>query len=239
MALRYLVVNSKVKHSATVIFLHGLGDSGAGWEPIAKMLQRDTGLGHIKWVLPHAPTMPITLNSGMQMPAWYDITSLGNLSKDQDERGMLESARKINELITKEIDDGLESTRIVLGGFSQGGAMTLLTGLTTERKLGGLAVLSGYLPLADKMKAMMSAHARTMPIFMAHGDADPVVAIKNGQDSVTLMRSRLGFNEITTQEIAGPGLRFEVYAGLGHSAAPEELEHMTAWLKAVIPEKIE
>lgn len=86
--------------------------------------------------------------------ARYDITSLGNLSKEQDEKGMLESARRINELITKEIDDGLESTRIVLGGFSQGAAMTLLTGLTTERKLGGLAVLSGYLPLADKMKAV-------------------------------------------------------------------------------------
>ncbi|GJJ07254.1 hypothetical protein Clacol_001454 [Clathrus columnatus] len=236
MALRYLVVKPRIQHTATVIFMHGLGDTGAGWEPVANMLQRDPNLGHIKWVLPHAPEKPVTLNGGMRMPAWYDIYSLGNLSKEQDEKGMLESVRKINELISKEIDDGLEASRIILGGFSQGGAMTLLTGLTTERRLGGLVVMSGYLPLADKIKAMITDHAKKLPIFMAHGDADPVVAFENAKATVNILNS-LGFVDVAPEKVAGPGIRFEVYSGLGHSADPTELKHLTAWLQTAIPDK--
>ncbi|KAF8514807.1 Phospholipase/carboxylesterase [Hysterangium stoloniferum] len=237
--LKYLVVSPRVKHSATVIFLHGLGDSGAGWEPVARMLQADAGLGHVKWVLPHARMSPVTLNGGMKMPSWYDIYSLTEWDRGEDERGLLESARSINEIITSELDDDVEASRIVLGGFSQGGAMSLLAGLTTERKLAGLIAMSSYLPLNGKMKSMMSDHAKKLPIFMAHGTADPVVAFEHGQNSYLYMKDVLGFPVVETGKTAGVGIRFEQYEGMGHSADPRELKHLTEWLKDVIPPQAE
>ncbi|KAF8592689.1 Phospholipase/carboxylesterase [Ramaria rubella] len=238
--LKFLTLQPILKHSATVIFLHGLGDTGDGWEPVARMLQRDASLGHIKWVLPHARVNPVTINFGMEMPSWYDILSLTDLNaRAEDEAGLLSSARSINELITSEIDASPEvgASRIVLGGFSQGGAMALLTGLTTERHLAGLVALSSYLPLREKMKSMMTDHAKKLPIFMGHGSADPVVAFKYGRGSYIYLKEQLGFSTVESSKIASPGIRFEQYDGLGHSADPKELEHLGAWLKAVVPQE--
>ncbi|KIJ37418.1 hypothetical protein M422DRAFT_33751 [Sphaerobolus stellatus SS14] len=236
--LKFLVVPPKAKHTATVIFLHGLGDSGAGWEPVARFLQQKQGLSHVKWVLPHARMNSVTMNFGMQMPSWYDIYSLGDIGeRKEDEKGMLESVRSINEIITAEVDAGVPASRIVLGGFSQGGAMTLLTGLTTEYKLGGLAVLSSYLPMREKMKSMLTDHARSLPIFMAHGTADEVVAFKYGERSFHYLRDQLKFPAVEPGKVAGVGVRFEKYEDLGHSADPEELKDLGEWLKGVITEE--
>ncbi|KAF8504225.1 Phospholipase/carboxylesterase/thioesterase [Gautieria morchelliformis] len=237
--LKYLVVPPKVKHTATVIFLHGLGDSGAGWQPVAQMLQQDPALGHIKWVLPHAPPKHITLNLGMEMPAWYDIKSLTNIdTREEDQAGMLSTARSVNEIITSEIDalPDVSASRIVLGGFSQGAAMTLFTGLTTERKLGGLVALSSYLPVRDRLKSMLSEHVKKLPIFMGHGTADPMVALRFGKGSADYLKDQLGFLTVDSSQIAGPGVRFEQYERMGHSTSPEELDHLGAWLKVVLPQ---
>ena len=170
-ALQSITIPATAKHTATVIFLHGLGDSGAGWAPVARLLSRNPNLQHIKWVLPHAPVQRVTLNMGMSMPSWFDIATLtfnnpagdasaaaaagirGDRLEDQD--GILNSAMAVGRLIAKEVDDeGIEAKRILLGGFSQGAALGLVTGLTSERRLAGLVCLSGWLPMSTKMKAV-------------------------------------------------------------------------------------
>lgn len=167
--LQSIVVPPTAKHTATVIFLHGLGDSGAGWAPVARLLSQNPKLTHINWILPHAPVQRVTLNMGMQMPSWFDIASLdadltGGLVDDrirpdraEDQEGMLSSAMAVGGIVTKEVDAGIDSKRIVIGGFSQGAALSLLTGLTSERRLGGLVSLSGWLPLSGKMKSVSAS----------------------------------------------------------------------------------
>ncbi|KAJ1927906.1 hypothetical protein EC988_010201, partial [Linderina pennispora] len=148
-ALTSVVLKARAQHTASVIFLHGLGDSGHGWAPVAQILSRT--LPHVKFILPNAPESPVTLNFGMSMPSWYDIRSLERVTKDEDEAGMRESMIKVNKIISDEVAAGISPERIVLGGFSQGGAMTLFTGLQSELKLGGLIVLSAYLPIRDRI----------------------------------------------------------------------------------------
>jgi predicted esterase len=147
--LPVITVPSVAKHTATVIFLHGLGDSGAGWSDVGKMFNRTHP--HIKWIFPHAPAIKITVNGGMKMPGWYDIVSLDRIEAKQDKLGLSNSRDQINELLEHEISLGIPSSKIVLGGFSQGAAMSLLTGLSCQWKLGGIVALSGYLPLGDEI----------------------------------------------------------------------------------------
>ncbi|KAL1734394.1 Phospholipase/Carboxylesterase-domain-containing protein [Schizophyllum commune] len=226
--LKTLVVNATAKHTATVLFVHGLGDSGYGWEPVAQMLGREKSLAHVKWILPHAPEQPVSANGGMVMPSWFDIRTF-SLNSDEDEPGMLRTTHLLNQLITAEVDSGIPPANIVLGGFSQGGAMTLLTGLTTERKLAGLAVLSGWLPLAGKVEAMVSDHARKVPIFWGHGTDDPIVRFEYCQRSVAFLKSELKFAE-------GPdALSLNVYPGMQHATCNQELIALKAWLEKVLP----
>jgi len=230
--LKFLTVTPATKHTATVIFVHGLGDSGWGWEPVAKMIKKDPALDHIKWVLPHAFRKSITANNGMVMPAWFDIKSFDTQSAE-DEDGMLESSEKIKSLIMAEIASGTPSDRIVLGGFSQGGAMTLLTGTTLANKLGGLVVMSGWLPIREKVKAMVSEHAKTLPIFWGHGDEDPLVNIKRATNSRDFLKSDLSISD--SSDVGSPGLSFNVYKGMGHAAEVQELEDLKRWLAKTVP----
>jgi len=229
--LKFLSIPAISKtHTATVIFIHGLGDTGDGWQPAAEMLGRNPALSHIKWILPHAPRQRVTLNMGMMMPSWYDIYSLADddlANREEDEKGLLASRSALNELITEEVESGTPPERIVLGGFSQGGVMTLLTGLTSERKLAGLAVLSGYLPLAQKIKSMMSGHALSLPIFWGHGNDDPLIPYKVAESSVDVLKERLGFPD--------KAIELRKYYGLGHSADAKELGDLANWLKTVLP----
>lgn len=153
--LKFLTVPAAAKHTATVIFVHGLGDSGHGWKPVADMFKTEPSLRHIKWILPHAPTIPITANMGMEMPGWFDIYSFG-FKGVEDEDGMLQTVATLQTIINTEIEQSnISSDRIVLGGFSQGGAMSLLTGLTSkDHKLGGIVSLSGWLPMNAKVQAV-------------------------------------------------------------------------------------
>ncbi|KAH9948745.1 Phospholipase/carboxylesterase/thioesterase [Amylocystis lapponica] len=234
--LKFLTVSPLSKHTATVIFVHGLGDSGNGWKPVADMLKANTALSHVKWVLPHAPTMRVTANMGMEMPSWFDILSWGP-DAPPDEAGMLRTVHGVNQLISAEVDAGIPANRIVLGGFSQGGAMTVLTGLTSERKLAGLVVLSGWLPLADKFKAMFSPPTKSVPIFWGHGTEDPVISFQRGVRSVEFLKSTLHFADATADAPQNGGINFNAYDGLPHSTSDQELRDLTEWLKKVLPQE--
>ncbi|KAH9179745.1 Phospholipase/carboxylesterase [Lactarius sanguifluus] len=233
-----LLFNSISKHTATVIFLHGLGDTGHGWsQPVSAIFRKDPGLSHIKWILPHAPSVPVTANSGLTMPAWFDIRSF-DFSTGEDEDGMLRTVSYINQLISAEVDSGIDPGRIVVGGFSQGAAMSLLCGLTNERQLGGVVSLSGWLVLKSKIKAMCSSHATSNSIFWGHGTADPLVKFTLGKESVDFLKNTLGLPEapnaagVTTLK----GITFKQYAGLEHGANLQELDDLAAWLKKTLPD---
>jgi len=225
-SLKFLTVAPRVKHTATVIFAHGLGDTGAGWSQVAEMLASQ--LPHIKFVLPTAPIRPVTVNGGMAMNAWFDIPALAGdiFNAPEDGPGMRSSSRLINELITTEVDAGIDSKRIVVGGFSQGGAMALLTGLTTERQLGGVIALSSWLPLRKEIFAMASDNARKLPFFFGHGDVDLVVPYAFGQLSVKFL---------TEGGFASKNVEFNTYPGMGHSAVDKEITDVAEWLKKVVP----
>jgi len=231
-SLKMISLPAKGKHTATVIFIHGLGDSGYGWKPVADQLGRDQAFQHIKWVLPHAPTVPCTANGGAMMPGWFDILSFG-FKGPEDETGILASRDKMNELIKQEIDDGVPADRIIVGGFSQGGAMSLATGLTTEHKLAGLTVLSGWFPIREKLKDLLKPPATTIPIFWGHGKDDPLVPMSIvGQSREELQG--VGVNE--AKESGEPGIFFNLYPNMGHSANPKEIDDWANWLKKVIPQ---
>lgn len=231
-SLKFLSVPATAKHSATIIFIHGLGDTGHGWLPVANTFKVDPDFKHVKWVLPHAPSQAVTANFGMVMPSWFDIRSFDQ-GAEEDEKGILESSGKIKDLIKAEVDSGISPERIVLGGFSQGGALSLFTGLKDERKLAGVAVLSGWLPLSNKFKDMLSGSAKTIPVFWGHGSVDPLVRPQIATQSIEYLKTQCG---ITDSDGKTPsGLKFKMYSGLEHSSSPEELSDLKSWLTSVLP----
>ncbi|ODN74426.1 acyl-protein thioesterase 1 [Cryptococcus amylolentus CBS 6039] len=235
--LKHLKIAPKEAHKATVIFLHGLGDSGQGWLPVAKMLW--SSFPHVKWILPHAPPIPITLNQGMSMPGWFDLSNLSRLDDPayDDETGMNKTLASVDALIQQEVDAGIPEDKIVLGGFSQGGVIAMLGGLTTKRKLGGIVGLSCWLPLSDRIEQLKSAHAHETSVFWGHGTNDPVVDYSYGQRSVGLLTQKLGYNLVPKgQTFARPGVRFESYPGMAHSSSPKEIEDLREWLAEALKE---
>jgi predicted esterase len=180
-----------------------------------------------KFIFPNAPQIPITINMGMRMPGWYDITDFGDLAnRSEDEQGIVRSQQVFHSLIADEIKNGIDSERIVLGGFSQGGAMSLMAGITCPTKLGGIFGLSCYMLLQGKVKEMVPSDAPNLktPIFMGHGDADPLVKVQWG--------------EATAQKLKDWGYEvdFKTYRGLPHSAAPQEIDDLEEYLKKRIPD---
>ncbi|KAJ3145454.1 hypothetical protein HDU89_007079 [Geranomyces variabilis] len=221
-ALKSVVVPATAKHSATVFFLHGLGDSGAGWAPVAKMLS--PALPHVKWVLPNAPTRPITVNMGMPMPGWYDIQSLSPGGRE-DSEGISASLSQVSQLIDEEIKAGIPADRIVLGGFSQGAAMTIVYGLCGAQKLKGLISLSGYVPLTDKhLEKMGNSANKETEMMMGHGDEDQVVAYKWGKAS---------YDKLV--EMGKTLQPFRTYRGMAHSSSEDEIREVGAFLKKLLP----
>ncbi|KAI9343460.1 Phospholipase/carboxylesterase/thioesterase [Zopfochytrium polystomum] len=219
-----LVFPARKNHTATLLFLHGLGDSGEGWSFLADTLQPQ--LPHVKFVFPHAPRRPITINGGMAMPGWYDLVSLDERNPVHDEAGIMETVDHISSLIKEETDAGISSKRIVLGGFSQGAAVTLISNLVLETKLAGFIGLSGYLPLDKKAAEIAKPTNQWAPLFMGNGDEDQVVAYHWGKSSAEKMKE------------LGRQTTFKTYRGLGHSANDQELSDVLKFLKEVIPENV-
>ncbi|KAI9197359.1 Phospholipase/carboxylesterase/thioesterase [Polychytrium aggregatum] len=215
--LKSVIVPAVANHSATVVFLHGLGDSGYGWQPLALVLARQ--FPHVKWVLPNAPNRPISINMGMRMPGWYDIKAL-TPDGEEDGPGIKQSAAAIRQLIQDEIDSGIPASRIVLGGFSQGSAMSLYTALTTDKKFAGVIALSGYLPLSKQILESHKDTNKETPFLLGHGDEDDVVALNWGKMSTAAL-TNLGFK-----------INFKVYRGMGHSTCEQEIQDITQFLKS-------
>ncbi|KAK4452916.1 Phospholipase/carboxylesterase/thioesterase [Podospora aff. communis PSN243] len=226
-----LVFPATAAHTATVIFLHGLGDTGHGWEFAVENWRRRQRLDEVKFILPHAPRIPITVNRGMRMPGWYDIVEMGgdpdSLRKHEDQEGILRTQKHVHELIQQEIDSGIPADRIVLGGFSQGGAVSIFAGLTAKVKLAGIVALSAYLLLSQQFASLVPKPEvnKNTPIFMGHGDSDEVVHTQLGQLSQSMLN------------VQGYNVTFKVYEDLGHSATPEELDDVEEFLKNALPPK--
>ena len=199
----------------TLIVLHGLGADGFDFVPICGEL-RLQALGAVRYVFPHAPQRPVTINGGYVMRAWYDIL-VTDLVKREDEAGLRESRQQIAELIDRERERGVAAERIVLVGFSQGSAMALMTALRYPHRLGGVVGLSGYLPLAATTTAERSTANADLPIFLAHGTQDPIVAPARGGASRDALQA-LG-HEVEWHEYPMP-----------HSVCAEEIADLNAWL---------
>ncbi|KAJ0399392.1 hypothetical protein P43SY_008150 [Pythium insidiosum] len=210
------------KPTATVVFVHGLGDTAHGWADAMQMLSKD--LPHVKFVLPTAKSQPVTLNMGMRMPSWYDIKSLSK-SDDDDADGIEASRDRLLGFIEKEVAAGIPHSRIVLGGFSQGGAMSLFTGFQMKVALAGVLCLSGYIP---KMKAFaVTPETKQVPLLMCHGEIDPVVQFQWGK--------------LSKEKIAASGVQqveFRTYPDMEHSACMEELDDIKRWLTRVLPKDV-
>ena len=205
--------------TAAVIWLHGLGADGHDFAPIVPQLGavRD----RTRFVFPHAPPRPVSINFGMRMRAWYDIRDEGN-GFVSDAGHLRESQGEVEGLIEAEIEAGVPAERIVLAGFSQGGAVALQTALRHPRRLAGLMALSTYLPLADTLAAERSAANADLPVFMAHGEQDPLI----GMDRAAASRDTL----------LGLGYEVEWRAyPMPHAVCPEEIRDVGAWLARVLP----
>lgn len=199
----------------SVIWLHGLGADGHDFEPIVPELVEDDWPA-IRFVFPHAPVRAVTINGGVRMRAWYDILGL-EIAQRQDERGVRESIEFVRQLVARENGRGVPSERIVIAGFSQGGAIALAAGIRHPDKLGGVVALSTYLPIAESSASERSQANRTVPIFMAHGSLDPVVGHALGLMSHGYLQN-LGY-----------AVDWHSYP-MPHSVSGEEIADLAAWL---------
>jgi phospholipase/carboxylesterase len=190
MMLNYEIINPKETPEACVILLHGLGANGHDLMDLVPYLQLPQN-HRIRFIFPHAPSRPITLNNGYVMPGWYDITGLTEASRE-DLAGLSQSLEMIEKIIKQQIEQGIPARKIMLGGFSQGGALTLFTGLQQAEPLAGLVVLSAYFPCATYVEANLSSESKQMPIFIAHGTQDPIVPYAWGQQMDQKLKG-LGF----------------------------------------------
>lgn len=205
--------------TAAIIFLHGLGDVGRSWSPFFEGLYRR--FPHLLFTFPNAPKRPVTLNGGYKMPAWYDIVSLDD-SAAEDKKGFDESAAQVSLLVQSLQAQGIPSSRILLGGFSQGGAVALYTALTLSLDLAGLVILSSYLPFARAHPYTASLPTQKYPIFFGHGSDDPVIAMKWGKQSSDRLAS-FGFP-----------VQFESYPGMDHSASQKEQKDVEAFIQQTL-----
>lgn len=201
--------------SCAVIWLHGLGADGTDFAPLIRQWGLADELG-ARFVLPHAPQRPVTLNNGMVMRAWYDLYDLG-FSRDEDRQGIEQAQQHVLSLIQREAERGLSSDRILLAGFSQGGALALHTALRFAGPLAGVLVLSAYLPLADLLAEEKRADPSRTAIRMDHGEQDPVVPFSAAERSCAKLEEQ------------GYHVDFHTYQ-MEHSLCPPQLESLRSWI---------
>ena len=204
---------------ASVIWMHGLGDDGRGWSEVVPALQLPASL-RVRFLFPHAPQMPVSINQGMRMRAWYDVRA-ANITERADLEGVRRSEQQIGALVEHEAARGIAPARIVLAGFAQGGAIALFAGLRYRQRLGGIVALSTYLIGPEILAAEASSANRDVPIFMAHGTRDPVVQLAWGQASRR------------TLEAGGWKVEWHEYA-MEHSAVVEEIVAVGQFLVRVL-----
>ena len=210
----HIELNTGADPVGTVIWLHGLGADGWDFVPIVRELPLPEDLA-LRFIFPHAPVRPVTINNGMAMRAWYDILELGGGKEDGE--GLRKSQAAVEALIAQEEARGIVAGRIVLAGFSQGGAIAFQAGLRHPQRLAGIMALSTYLPLAGTVEAERHVANRGLPVFMAHGSVDPMISIGRAQESRKML------------EALGYPVEWHEYP-MPHSVCPLEIADISAWL---------
>jgi phospholipase/carboxylesterase len=219
MTLQVIEAQTGENPVATILIMHGLGADGRDFIPIAEQLDLSS-IGPVRFLFPSAPEIPVTINGGYVMPAWYDILA-ADLVRREDEAGLRQSQVAIEALIAHEKSRGMPANRIVVAGFSQGCAMALMVGLRHGEALAGIVGMSGYLPLADSLAAERSAASQQTPIFMGHGTNDGVVVLPRAQasrDALLAMGYLVDWHEYPME----------------HSVCPQEVADLEAWLLRVL-----
>ena len=211
-----IIIDSVESPIGVVIFLHGLGADGFDFKDIFTKPQ----FKKIRFILPHAPYQPVTINQGYEMRAWYDLYDL-SFENDEDELGMERSSLSINKLIEDQISFGIPSEKIIIGGFSQGAAMSFYLGLKYPKKLGGIAALSGYLPLKDKLTDSLKGELANMPIFMAHGLYDNVIEIGIADSS---------FEKLSKEFNSASFLKYP----MGHEVCEKEIDDLSIFFNQLL-----
>lgn len=206
--------------NASIIWLHGLGADGGDFAPIVPQLDLPDSFG-IRFIFPHAAAIPVTINQGYVMPAWYDILQMGGAGRHFSEEQLLESAAMVHAFIDRELARGIDPSRIIIAGFSQGGAVSYQAALTYPKALGGIMALSTYFATADTIK--INPINNSIPILICHGSLDPVVAESMGQKGLAVLQN-LGFVP-----------EYNSYA-MEHSVCPQEIVDIAAWIRRVLPE---
>jgi phospholipase/carboxylesterase len=209
----------KGRARAAVIWLHGLGADGYDFYPLVPQLGVQNELG-VRFVFPHAPLRAVTINNGLVMRAWYDVRGF-DLGEEEDEKGLRDSEARVRTLVEREVERGIEPPRIVLAGFSQGGAIALQTLLRYPQRLAGGMVLSAYLTLPHTLEAEASEANLGAAIFMAHGTRDPIVPLEAGKTSAEALSAR------------GYRVNWRTYP-MEHQVCPQEVEDIAAWLREVV-----
>ncbi|XP_021570197.1 acyl-protein thioesterase 2 isoform X4 [Carlito syrichta] len=199
-------VSGAERETAAVIFLHGLGDTGHSWADALSTIR----LPHVKYICPHAPRIPVTLNMKMVMPSWFDLMGLSP-DAPEDEAGIKKAAENIKALIEHEMKNGIPANRIVLGGFSQGGALSLYTALTCPHPLAGIVALSCWLPLHRAFPQAANGSAKDLAILQCHGELDPMVPVRFGALTAEKLRS----------VVTPARVQFKTYPGVTHSSCPQ------------------
>lgn len=203
--------------NASIIWLHGLGADGSDFAPLVPQLSLPAGVG-VRFIFPHAPSIPVSINNGFVMPAWYDIKEM-DIDRHVDEEQLRQSAAGVHALITREIERGVDSRRIVVAGFSQGGAVSFEAGLTYPKPLAGIMALSTYFATADSIK--VNPIQNGLPILICHGSMDPVVPEALGKKSVATLQS-LGFVP-----------EYNSYP-MEHSLCPQQIVDIADWISRTL-----
>ena len=214
-ALETIEIETAPNPRASIIWMHGLGADGNDFAPLADEIELPVA---VRYIFPHAPMMPVSINGGYVMRAWYDISDAA--IRLEDEAGVRASQQSVEVLLAREKSRGIAASRVVLAGFSQGGAIALQTGLLHGERLAGVMALSTYVPLADKLAAEANPANRGVPIFMGHGRADPMIAFARAQASRDLLLQQ-------AYAVEWHEYRME------HSVCPEEIADIGAWLRRV------
>jgi len=214
--LERLEIETAPEPTACVIWLHGLGADGNDFVPVVPALGLPEGSA-VRFIFPNAPTRPITVNGGMVMRGWYDILGM-DIDRSTDADGIRQSAQSIAAIVAHEVERGIPSEKIVLAGFSQGGAIALQAGLTLPHNFAGIMALSTYLSMSDEAMAAIDPVKKASPIFMAHGALDDVIQCDIGERS--------------SERLTANGLQVEWHKyNMPHSVSQDEVDDMSAWLK--------
>lgn len=229
MSVSAIRVSANSTAKAAIIFLHGLGDSGEGWSWFPQYLAQSGALPQstidsINFVFPNAPIVPVTVNNGYKMPAWFDIYELGNPKARADVEGFLKSCEFIKQLVHEQIANEIPQEKIIIGGFSQGAALSLATASLLDVKIGGVIALSGFCPIRSTIQEKVKESVNfDTPVFQGHGTVDPVINYDYGKMTSEFYKD-LGFTNYL----------FKTYPGVAHSADDKELYDVADFIKSII-----